>query len=266
VVTSTDFTNLATETISTAGNIQKIEIVNGQVATYLGSQLTGQAISINRDAAGASPVTLDVNIVGSTAVNLSPLTFAATGGSTAFVGGIDIVDIDGDTANNVITGPSISSDINGGSGNDTLTGAGGADTITGGVGVDVMAGGTSVGDRFNYVDLSTLAAQTGITIETSDLITDFDGVWGDRISTGLSGIPGTNYAESAAQVDFGAALAAANASMNGTIIYYLTQSTADANVGLLFIDTDAVPDGSANAVIRLTGVNSTSFEASYITG
>lgn len=71
------------------------------------------------------------------------------------------------------------------------------------------------------------------------------------------GIAGTelNYAEAAAVADFAAAQAAADAAMNGTVVYYLTSTSTDG--GLLFVDSNT--DGTADAVIKLTGITSANF-------
>jgi Ca2+-binding RTX toxin-like protein len=78
--------------------------------------------------------------------------------------------------------------LNGGDGNDKLKGFGGADTLLGGsgndrlegmTGVDVMAGGAGA-DTFAW----NSTAETGVTISTMDLITDFNIAEGDRINLG----------------------------------------------------------------------------------
>ncbi|TAN47330.1 MAG: hypothetical protein EPN21_17805, partial [Methylococcaceae bacterium] len=75
VVTSTNFTDLATPTIFTAAGIERILITSGQTATFTGAQLTGQAIAVN--ATGADAANLAINVAGGGNVSFSPLTFAA---------------------------------------------------------------------------------------------------------------------------------------------------------------------------------------------
>ena len=159
--------------------------------------------------------------------------------------------------------------LTGGSGNDTINGTISADTITGGAGADVLTGGAGA-DVFNYTSLTTVADQTGITLATADLITDFSGKTTDGTSVGQLdtlklGTAGTaaNYAEAAQVADFAAALAAANAAfaaaggVDSTLNYYLTSTAADG--GLLFINATA-NDGAADAVIKLAGITSANFE------
>jgi Ca2+-binding RTX toxin-like protein len=135
VQTTTDFANLTTATILTAGNIENIRITDGTAGTFLGSQLTGQAINVNGTAAGVS--TLDVNVTTGTAVNLSTLLFTAAGAGTAFTTGTDVIDIDvtNAVASN-ITGTTLADNITGNSQIDNLSGNTGNDTITGGAGAD----------------------------------------------------------------------------------------------------------------------------------
>jgi Ca2+-binding RTX toxin-like protein len=75
--------------------------------------------------------------------------------------------------------------INGGDGSDTLKGYGGADQLLGGegddhlegmIGADVLSGGGGA-DRFVW----NATSDTGVTIATADLITDFNPAQGDKI-------------------------------------------------------------------------------------
>lgn len=158
VVTSTDFSNLGTATVLTNGNVQNIQITSATTGTFTGSQVSGQALTVN--GAGAAGVsTLDVNVSGTTAVSLASMTFAATGSGTAFTDGTDIVNIDGDTAANTITATSIADIINGDSGADVISAGSGNDTITGGVGADQIDVGTGT-DR---VVATTFATTDTIT-------------------------------------------------------------------------------------------------------
>lgn len=147
------------------------------------------------------------------------------------------------TSNGAIVGTALDDTLTGGAGNDTITGAAGADTMTGGTGADTFA----------YGSLATVSAQTGITLATADTITGF--VSGtDFIKTGTAGTV-ANYSGAAAVASFALAQAAADTAMDGTVVYHLTSTAADG--GLLFVDSNA--DGTADAVIKLTGVDFTSF-------
>jgi Ca2+-binding RTX toxin-like protein len=112
-----------------------------------------------------------------------------------------------------------------------------------------MAGGAGADVFVIPASASTLAAP--------DTIVDFSGTGGqlDTIKTGTAGTA-ANYIEAGAVADFAAAQAAADTAMNGTVIYYLTSTAADG--GLLFID-GGIADGTADAVIKLTGITSANF-------
>ena len=173
VTTSTDFTDLSTTTIRTAGNVQNIQIQDGQTATFLGSQLTAQAVSVNRVAVGANPVILDVNVVGTTTVDLSQLTFASVGAGTQFISGTDMVDIDGDAGSNTITGPNIAADINGDSGDDNITGGTANDTIDGGNGSDMITGGNGIDQLTGGANSDTFIWTTQIDPTNANQLNDF---------------------------------------------------------------------------------------------
>ena len=64
----------------------------------------------------------------------------------------------------------------GGIGNDTLEGDRGNDTLRGDAGLDFLAGGPG-GDRFVW----SLVEDTGVTVNTADVIDDFNLAEGDRI-------------------------------------------------------------------------------------
>jgi Ca2+-binding RTX toxin-like protein len=179
VVTSTDFTGLATATILTAGKVEQIMITSGQTATFNASQLTGQGININATAAGAA--TLEIKIPGNSQTvdfSTTALTFTAQTAPTAgnaFDTGVDIITITAAGTSDTITGTSIADSIttgggtntvDGKGGNDTITGGAGSDTITGGTGKDVLTGGSS-NDTFKFV-----TGDTGSTTATADSITD----------------------------------------------------------------------------------------------
>jgi len=142
--------------------------------------------------------------------------------------------------------------LNGGAGVDNITDGPGADTITGGAGADVIVSAAGA-DVFAYGARTTVSTQTGITVATADSITGF--VSGTTfMKLGTAGAA-ANYGEAVAVADFATAKAAADAAMNGTILYHLTSITA--GDGLLFVDSNA--DGTADAVIVLVGITSAGF-------
>ncbi|WP_339526664.1 beta strand repeat-containing protein, partial [Pseudomonas sp. EL_65y_Pfl2_R96] len=81
----------------------------------------------------------------------------------------------GNTLNNVINGNDGNNLLNGGAGDDLLDGGAGNDLLVGGMGVDTLTGGSGA-DRFVFNLLSELGKGA-----TSDVITDFSSLQGDKI-------------------------------------------------------------------------------------
>jgi Ca2+-binding RTX toxin-like protein len=154
-----------------------------------------------------------------------------------------------------VTGTASADVLLGGGGNNILTGGAGADTLTGGLGADQFI-------------LST-AGDSGLTLATADLITDF-GTGLDVLRLGLAGTA-NNYSEAAADVgNFTAARAAANIALAvlnadaGGADAQLYNFQFDATNGYLFIDRDT--DGDADEVIVLVGIDNTEIARSDIGG
>ena len=165
---NTDFANLTTATIRTAGGVENIQLTSGFTGSFLGSQLTGQAISVN-GAGAAGNSTLDVNATTAVAVDLSNLTFTAVGAGTAFAAG-DVVRIDSTAGVNTnVTGTTFTDIMNGNTGADTLSGGNSNDTITGGAASDALNGGVG-NDTFRYTTAATSVGAAGVN---TDLITGF---------------------------------------------------------------------------------------------
>ena len=121
----------------------------------------------------------------------------------------------------------------------TITGASGTASISGMSASSILTGGGTLG-----------AAD-------ADVINDF--VSGDdTISFGLAAGSSSNYDEGAEVADFATAEVAANAAMDGTVIYYLTSSATAGEEGLLFFDANA--DGTADGVLQLIGIDASSFD------
>jgi len=191
---SIDFSSVLTAdgTLKTGGGIDTVVVAAGTTATFLGSQLTGQAIAFN--STGASATNLIVNVASGT-VSLSSLTFSAvsdyygTADGNAWDTNVDTVvinltaavaNITGTSLADSITGGTGADTISGGAGNDTLLGGVGADTITAGEGVDAITGGTGndvivLTETSQAVDTVTFVVSGGF-----DTITGFDaGTSGD---------------------------------------------------------------------------------------
>jgi hypothetical protein len=160
------------------------------------------------------------NITGVTGVNID---------ASAFTGKADIV-ATGDA--DVIKGGSAADIIDGDDGADVLTGNGGADTFV--------------------IDTTALTFDAAGYAAAADTVTDF--VSGtDKLEFGSVAGDATNYLEGAAPVaNFAAALAAADAALNGTVDYYAAQVGADVYV---FYDADGTLDSAATEVVKLTGVD-----------
>ena len=82
----------------------------------------------------------------------------------------------GNGLDNVITGNGANNKLTGGAGNDTLNGGAGNDVLIGLAGADVLTGGAGA-DRFDF----DAPVDTGVTEETSDVVTDFNHDQGDKI-------------------------------------------------------------------------------------
>lgn len=186
----TDLKGITNATLLTDGQIENVRIDGAVAATFNGSQLTGQAINFNDNAAGNA--TLDVDVANATAVDLSALTFTAVTG-TAFSSGNDIVDIDvtADVASNV-TGTSLNDNIQGEDGDDTLLGGAGNDTFGDSAGTDTITGGLGA-DNMNFTTGNDRAVYTA-TNEAGDTITGFTvGTDTEVINFGAGVFDGANY-------------------------------------------------------------------------
>jgi Ca2+-binding RTX toxin-like protein len=155
--------------------------------------------------------TLNVNVLGTTAVSLAALKFAAFGaGLEAFDSGANRVNILGDAADNTITGTSMA---------DTITGGAGADRITLGSGRDTLV--------FN-------------SLSGADIIADYvvadDSI---QLSAAVFTTLGSVGALAATSFESGAGLKAA-ATAAGRVVY-------DTSTGNLYYDADG--SGSAVAAV-----------------
>lgn len=165
--------------------------------------------------------------------------------------------VSGAGGNDMLFGNGNHDTINGDNGSDLIVAGDGNDVLTGGAGADVLLGGAG-GDVFMYGAFSTASGQTGATLSTADRITDFMS-GADTIRIGTAG-SAANYREAAAAGTFATALSSANTAMDGTVRYFLTNTEADG--GLLFMDSNG--DGTADALVRLTGITDSNFEFSDI--
>ncbi|UOD51451.1 DUF4214 domain-containing protein [Orrella daihaiensis] len=131
---STSFANLTTATLLTAGSIEHVLLANSVQATFLGSQLAGQVISINTQQNWGNEE-LRVELVGTPSVDLSTLTFAAVNNGMDYSSSVTVL---GDAANNTVIAPTRVSNIQTLGGDDDITSGTGAYSIDGGEGNDVF--------------------------------------------------------------------------------------------------------------------------------
>ena len=203
VITSTDFSAAtgAGATLLTAGGIEAVSITDLMTATFLGSQLTGQAINFNT--VGAAVGALVVTAVAGTTTDLSSLTFGATAvgatTGTAF-GANDTITVNMGATATTVVGSSAADLITGGAGDDVITGGAVgsiADTLAGGEGNDtflydsstlLINGGNAVIDAVNggggTGDAIRLTTQTGITLVAANLLARITNV--EKITAGIS--------------------------------------------------------------------------------
>jgi len=165
VTADTDFTGI---NVANDSSFDEIEIQGNTTATFTGTQLIGETLSLIGDPGlNALVVTATANA----ATNLQNITASASWNSL-----IDTVTINGDiVGNEFITGTQTADRIFGLGGNDSLFGAGGADTLTGGTGddryrydaqsdvdaneqiVELPGEGTDRIDLFGSIDFSSMA-------------------------------------------------------------------------------------------------------------
>ena len=121
----------------------------------------------------------------------------------------------------------------------------------------VISGASGTASISGVSSSSILTGAGTLDDADADVITDFMS-GEDTITFGLAAGSNSNYDEGAEVADFNAAETAANAAMDGTVIYYMTSSATAGEEGLLFFDANA--DGTADGVVHLVGLDSTSFD------
>ena len=153
--------------------------------------------------------------------------------------------ITGNIGNNTLNGLDGNDLLDGGAGNDILLGGTGNDTLLGGAGSDLLSGGTG-NDIFRYTNES----ESGITVETMDVISDFT-AGQDRLDlTGIDADTAVSGNQAFSSVILGALDPFTSAG----------QLRFDSAGGVMYGNTDSNPD--AEFAIALSGVISIS--ASHI--
>jgi Ca2+-binding RTX toxin-like protein len=210
-------------------NIDGVSIASGRIASFDGTQVTGQAWTVTGVAGGENE---EMNVFGrsGTTVDLSNFT-AVTNASIYLFGGVG-----NDTLVGSLGSDSLSSD----QGTDSLVGGAGDDWIFGGRGSDTLSGGAG-SDRF---DFGGGEAASSTTLGSLEVITDFVAV-DDAIALGVTGggfLTGT-------ALDYATALTNATAVITGGTADIIAIE-AGANT-FVFADTNG--DNVLDTVIQLTG-------------
>ncbi len=257
IVTTTDFTNLATATILTAGHVEQVLITSATTATFTGAQLTGQAINVNATAAGAA--NLVINVAPSGTVNFSTMTFTAAS-SDAFDTGTDTVAI------NVASG---TADITGTTLKDTITAVAAATTLRGGDGNDVLniASGNVVYGDAGTDAIAAAAALTSATITGgagADTLSLFAGTntlnIGDTDGIAITGASGAFKDD----ITFDAAITAtsytAGSSGDGAVQDVITLANGTNAISITDIAVSVVGGTGTDSVTMGAGINVGTFK------
>ena len=157
------------------------------------------------------------------------LLFAANGTAVA---------LSGDTGNDIVTASAF---------NDTAFGGDGTDTITGNAGADTMSGNGGA-DQFSYGTLATIAAQTGTTTATVDVINDFTTTV-DSIQTGTAGAGVFGTGAAGGYATLAAAVAVALGAGNNYEINAVGSGTSW--TAYLLVDTAGAGGTTPEAAIQL---------------
>ena len=263
----TDFTNLTTATILTAGGVERIQIQTGRVATFTGAQLTGQGININgAGAAGAS--TLQIDATATTAVDLSNLTFGAVGSGTAFTAGTDVVRTTSAAATNTtITGTTLNNSLNGNTGADTITGNTGNDTITGGTNADslsVSTGTDHVVVGSGDISATNFGAGAAALAAVGDIITGLtDAAAADKLNLDVTGFTGGDLANLTVNAAANLAAAGAIVTTGGGVLLHNALMAAEA-IDSGAINATFITQALAVIMTAGAGTNSATTSDSYV--
>ncbi len=243
-----------TNTVLTAGLVENIVITTGQTATFLATQLTGQAISVNATAVGAANLVITAADANADFTNL---TFTATGGQNAFDTGVDTVTINmlSTTASRSITGTTLADNITGGTLADVIIGGAGNDTLTGGLGADVITG--SAGADSIILTEGTAAIDTVVYAAVDTTV--FDTITGFIVANDL--------------IDWNVALKSDNATASAPTAYLAVTAAAQTNtitgsttaVVIEFANAaDALGEGTAGAAFSVLTATNAEIKAEVI--
>ncbi|WP_417539512.1 DUF4214 domain-containing protein [Marinobacter sp.] len=255
--------------IDAAGALSTVSygtITVGNSLVLNGSDLSGNAANIN--ATGAS---LNATLNGGIGTDAFTITGAAATLSYKVVGDLDITSGGASDSVTVTAAAqtdatkSVTIDVSGltGAETTTLTGGAGKDTIIGGAAADAINGGALADKMTGGAGADTFGINTdgAATAAVADVVTDFSLTAGDKLSFGGAAGSDMTYREGNAGVtDFAAALVAANAQLDGEVVYSAQQVGSDTYV---FFGTTA---STATDVVQLVGVSLADIGATALVG
>lgn len=243
---STNFSNLTTATLATAGGIEIIRVTSGLTATFTAAQVTGQTLTLQGTAAAGNS-TVVVNALA------APLDLSNLAAGANFTSGTDILTINATALTNAnITGSGSAETIVGNTGNDILLGGAANDSISGNNGTDSITGGIG-NDAINLNGTGSDRVIYTATGDGGDTLTNFlsgAAAGADVVAFTSAGFAGAAAAGTAAVTNVGVTAAGtANAARIsiGTTAQLQTLNAASAN--RFFVDTTAntlVYDGDGN--------------------
>jgi hypothetical protein len=259
--TSTIFSNMIA---SSFDEIEAISIALGQVATFTGLQLTGEAIAFS-GAAGTGGVieTLTVNMTAGQQFT-SLLTNAAAD--------IDLVQYIGSTGDENIAGGAMTETITGGIGNDTLSGGAGNDTFvfstysTNGLDrITLGLTGSAIDDKLDFsIDSFNNDPTVQVNkITASSLSSTVNGVSGDNVLI-LQQVYCANAAALVALNTTFSAISNSTSDVN-VLIIYASSETSDSRIAFATV-TDAGDINAATDIAVLVGLTVGNAYSYFATG
>jgi Ca2+-binding RTX toxin-like protein len=236
------------DTITGGAGNDAITMNNASDVLDAGAGTTGDTLVINLSSLVASKVDLtasdQVVSIGSSTNGAIQQGFEHVNASSYTGSGIEIT---GTSGANSLTGSGQSDIIIAGEGADTVTGGAGGDTIT-------LTETTAAADVLSM----TIASDSGSTWATADSVTGFVSA-NDGFDLDTAAGSGANYAEAdgAGFADEAAALVAARAALDGTVLYYFAYNVNGSGDGYLYYDADGA--NGSEVVIKLVGGGAAAF-------
>ena len=252
------------DTLNTA-----IDDTNG-VGTLTSADAAGiENLTVLAAGAGGSGTTGDAAddvLVANTLTALKSVTVTGDGNTEVQVLSADLETVDTTGANGrmtvngaastkdmTMTGGSGDTVFSGGAGKDAITTGAGKDNLFGQAGDDVLTGGANADNMTGGAGNDTFMIEAGFELGSQDTVLDFAG-GADKYGFGGPAGSGANYAENAVvNASFNDAREAANALLNGTVVYAAVEIAGSGLTGsVVFYDSDA--DGTADQAVNLAGV------------